>query len=35
MSFAKDSKLQILEREIEDADCAQAFYLDFCMQVEQ
>lgn len=25
MSFAKDSKLQILEREIEDADCAQAF----------
>ncbi len=25
MSFAKDSKLQIIEKEIEDADCAQAF----------
>lgn len=25
MSFAKDSKLQIIEKDIEDADCAQAF----------
>ena len=25
MSFAKDSKMQILESKIEDADCAQAF----------
>ena len=25
MSFAKDSKLQVIDKEIEDADCAQAF----------
>ena len=25
MSFAKDSKLEIIEEKIEDADCAQAF----------
>ena len=25
MSFAKDSKLEIIEERIEDADCAQAF----------
>ena len=30
MSFAKDSKLQIIEKEIEDADCSLAFLSGLC-----
>lgn len=30
MSFAKDSKLQIIETDIEDADCGQAFLSGIC-----